>query len=46
MSAALVRGLSAGFQPAHEENKKSGMKKKKKVVVKLDSLRKGKKFKF
>lgn len=27
MSAALVRGLSAGFQPAHEENKKSGMKK-------------------
>lgn len=45
MSAALVRGLSAGFQPAHEENKKRGMKKIK-VVVKLDSLRKGKKFTF
>lgn len=35
MSAALVRGLSAGFQPAPEENKKRRVKKK--VVVKLDS---------
>lgn len=44
MSAALVRGLSAGFPPAHEENKKGRMKKR--VVVKLDSLRKWKKFTF
>lgn len=44
-SAALTRGPPAGFRPTHEENKK-WRRMKKILVVKLDSPRKGPKFKF